>query len=77
MDGGGGNTTCQGPEVVKRSMLSDRGTVQGTVPFVAGMWSGELGRQREARVFCRGGAGADLPAGKFTDSKVKNGLEDP
>lgn len=48
---------CQGPEVVKRSMLSDRGTVQGTVPFVAGMWSGELGRQREARVFCRGGLG--------------------
>lgn len=65
--------------MVKHGTLSDGATVQGTVPFVAGMWS--VSRTSSGRRgFSARGCWSGLSAGKFTDSKMKKKkkeLEDP
>lgn len=64
--------------MVKHGLLSDKGTVQGTVLLVAGMWNASRADSGRQGFYTRGwGVGSGLPAGEFTDGKVKKGLEDP
>lgn len=48
------NTMCQGPEVVKRGMLSDGGHSAGDSAFRGWNAACEQGKQWEVRVFCKG-----------------------